>query len=126
MVPNLKPETRHLKSLSQRIGWIPNSCAMRASFRSVMSTIAARPARGCCSRKLRPHVPDCIPLHHDEISPETLQAVRAAKQCGEDRRVGQQDVSGAFVLRRHPDQGVEFCVARLGERMWPVEINGLA
>ena len=32
------------------------------------------------------------PLHHGEIFPEVLQAVGAAKQCSEYRRVRQQDV----------------------------------
>ena len=35
-------------------------------------------------------------------------------------------MSGAFVLRRHPDAGIELRVARLGKRMRAVEVYRLA
>ena len=109
---------------------MPNSWAMRACFRSVISTIAVRQAEECYLRHLFRATPTGLhienPLHHGEIFPEILQAVRAAKQCRENRRVGQQDVSGSFILRRHPDKRVELHVACRGKRMRAVEVNGLA
>ena len=65
-------------------------------------------------------------FHHGQIPPKVLQAVRAAKECGEVRRIDQHDISSTLCIWRHPEQAVELRVARRGERMRTVEINGLA
>src|SRR5947208_1799465 len=42
-------------------------------------------------------------LQHGEIFPERLKAVRSTEQGGEDGGVGQEDMSGTFLLRRQPE-----------------------
>src|SRR4051812_7703498 len=46
-----------------------------------------------------------------------LQALRAPEQGGEDRRVGEQDISAARAARRHPEERIELPVPRGGERV---------
>src|SRR3954454_11012141 len=54
---------------------------------------------------------DCPSRSHPcQIPPEVHQTVGSAKQSREDRRVRHQDVAGAGVLGRHPDEGVELGV----------------
>src|SRR4051794_14195047 len=60
-----------------------------------------------------------------DVLPESFEALVAAKQRREDRRVRQQDVAGPLVLRRHPQEHVELAVAGLRERMRPRRIDRL-
>ena len=60
-----------------------------------------------------------------KVFPEPLKAFVTAEQCAEDRRVCQQDVTGPFTARRHPEKHIELLVSRFRERMRPGHINGL-
>ena len=73
-----------------------------------------------CSRSYRPS------FHQGKIPPEVLQTVRATEECGEIRGVHEHDVSGALLIWRHPEQAIELRIAGRGERVWTIEINGLA
>src|SRR5882672_4400191 len=63
--------------------------------------------------------------HRCEIAPKLFQTIRSSKERGEVRGIHQHDVSGSFVAGRHPDESVQFFVARLGEGMWPGKVNRL-
>src|SRR5437867_2897023 len=65
-------------------------------------------------------------FHLGEIPPEVRQAVGAPEERREVGVVDQQNVPGAWVLRRHPDEGVELRVARGGEGMRAIRIDELA
>src|SRR6185436_17739024 len=70
--------------------------------------------------------PRLTSLDPHEICPEMLEALSPTEQSGEDRRVGQDDLAPAFSLGGHPNAGVELLVARIDERMGPVQIDRLA
>jgi hypothetical protein len=55
--------------------------------------------------------------HGGEISPEVLEAVRAAEQRGEMGRIDENDVAGSMFVGRHPVEAVELPIAGLGEGM---------
>src|SRR5215472_242851 len=74
----------------------------------------------------RPRLHLAYQRHRRKIFPEGLQRLYSAKQRGEDRRVGQQDLSGPLCSGRHPNARVEFAVPRFGERMRSLEINRLS
>src|SRR5438094_9558318 len=67
-----------------------------------------------------------ISLHHSEIPPEILQTLRAAEERGEVGGVHQQYVAGALASWWQPKEGVEFRVARLGERMRTTGVDELS
>src|SRR5881396_392357 len=56
-------------------------------------------------------------LHQREVSPEIRDAFGDAKEHGEVRRVGYDDVAGALGIRWEPEQAVELGVAGLRERV---------
>src|SRR3954470_9267165 len=60
------------------------------------------------------------PLHPGDVFPEAREAVRPTEQGREDRRVRHEDVTGAGVLRGHPEARVEFRVAGGGEGVRPL------
>src|SRR5207344_1729313 len=65
-------------------------------------------------------------LRQCNILPEILQAFGSSKERGEVRGVDHQNVAGAFLVWREPEQTVELRVARRREWMRPIEIDGLA
>src|SRR3954454_12019973 len=55
--------------------------------------------------------------------PEASKALVAAEQRAERRQDGQHDISGPRPARGHPEEAVEFAIARLRERMrlWHID-----
>ena len=69
---------------------------------------------------------DASLLHRGEVVPEVAQTVGATEERGEVCGIDQHDVAGALSVRRHPDQRVEFGVARSSERMRADRISRMA
>src|SRR3954466_1986005 len=65
-------------------------------------------------------------LTGSKILPESLQALRAAEESREDRRVRQKNIAGAVTRRGHPEEHVELAVSLLDKRVRRREIDGLA
>ena len=87
--------------------------------------VRAGPAPRACRRPaVRPPHSVGASLRRD-VLPEPLEAVVAAEQRREDRRIGEQDVAGPIAFRRHPEEHVELTVTGFRERMRPRHIDRL-
>ena len=97
---------------------------------------AKRDVGSCIRRGPRPQYAalNIIELEHDayhslrrsNIFPEIFQALGAAKERRKVCRVHQHDIAGPLVVRRQPEQAVEFRVSRGSEWMRASGIDGLA